>query len=35
MVGYGIWRETLKLVDFEIHTPQDLEYGEKTDQKGK
>ena len=35
MVGTGIWRETLKNVQIEKHTLQDLGYGEKTDKGGK
>ena len=35
MVGPGIWRETLKNMKNQNCTLQDLEYGEKTDQKAK
>ena len=35
MVGPGIWRETLKNVQNEKHTLQDLEYGDKTENRGK
>ena len=35
MVGPGIWRETLKNVQNEKHTHQDLDYGEKTEKHGK
>ena len=35
MIGPGIWRETLKQVENEKHTLQDMEYGEKTDHQGK
>ena len=35
MVGTGIWQETLKNMQNEKHTLQDLDYGKKTDQKGK
>ena len=31
MVGPGIWRETLKNLQNEKHTKQDLDYGKKTE----
>ena len=35
MVGSGIWRETLKSMENEKCTLQDLQYGEKTEKHGK
>ena len=35
MRGPGIWRETLTTVQNEKHTLQDLDYGEKTEKRGK
>ena len=35
MVGPGIWRETLKNLQNEKHTKQDLDYGEKTEKRAK
>ena len=35
MVGHEIWRETLKNVQNEKHTLQDLDCGEKTEKRGK
>ena len=34
-VGPGIWRETVKNVKYEKYTLQDLDYGEKTEKRGK
>ena len=34
-IGPGIWQETMKNLENETHTIQDLEYVEKTDQRGK
>ena len=35
MIGPGIWRESLKNVQNEKHTLQDLDCGKKTDKNGK
>ena len=35
MVGPGIWRETLKNMQNEKYTPQDLHCGEKPEKRGK
>ena len=35
MVGCKIWRETIKNVKNEKYTLQDMDYGEKTDKRGK
>ena len=35
MIGLVIWQETLKNMENETHTVQELEYGEKNDKYGK
>ena len=34
-VGLGVWRETLKNMENAKGTPQELEYGQKTENHGK
>jgi hypothetical protein len=34
-IGPGIWQETLKNVKYEKYTLSDLDYGEKTEKRGK
>ena len=34
-VGTGIWQETLKNLENKKYTLQDLDYGEKTEKRGK